>query len=237
MKNCKGSIDSIESMSAIDGPGIRTVIFLSGCKKRCLYCHNPEMWTKKEKNYTPLELYNKIKNYFDYYGNNGGVTFTGGEPLIQSDFLLEMCKLLKKDNIHIALDTAGYKITNKQLFKYIDLIILDIKHVEKEPYFNLVKYDIEEVTGFIDFINTTNITIDIRQVIVPGMHDNNNYLLELSNYIKKINNIHSITFIPYHTMGIEKYKKLNIKYPLNINPMDIDKCNELYKKFLEIYNK
>lgn len=233
MKNCKGSIDSIESMSTIDGPGLRTVIFLSGCKKRCLYCHNPEMWKLSNPNYTPLELYNKIKNYFDYYGSNGGVTFSGGEPLLQSEFLLEICKLLKKDNIHIALDTAGYKIENKELFNYIDLIILDIKHVEMKAYYNLVKYDIDEVNEFIKFINTLNIKIHLRQVVVPGIHDNEEYINKLVSYVKQINNVEKITFIPYHKLGDEKYKKLGIVNPLDDTPiMDINECDKLYKNFL-----
>ena len=103
MKKCNASIDSIESFSTKDGPGIRTVIFFNGCKLRCLFCHNPETWTMKEKNITIEEIYNKIINYKDYYGTNGGVTFSGGEPLLHSDFIIELAKLLKKDNINIAL--------------------------------------------------------------------------------------------------------------------------------------
>ena len=129
----QGCIDSIESMGLVDGPGIRTVIFLSGCKLRCKYCHNPEMWVKGKDNYSVDELVKKILRFKPYYGNKGGVTFSGGEPLMQPDFLLEVCKRLKQEGIHIAIDTAGVGMGHyEELLSYVDLIILDIKHVTRE---------------------------------------------------------------------------------------------------------
>ena len=130
-----GSVSSIETMSCVDGPGIRIVIFLNGCKKRCLFCHNPEMFTMKKDNMTELELVNKIKRYKTYFGKKGGITFSGGEPLLQTNFLIEVCKLLKQENIHVAIDTAGDYIGNiEELLKYVDLIILDIKDTRKRKY-------------------------------------------------------------------------------------------------------
>lgn len=231
-----GSISSIETMSCVDGPGIRTIVFLSGCKKRCLYCHNPEMFKMQKPNYELKELVKKLLRYKNYFKRGGGITFSGGEPLLQTNFLIEICKLLKQENIHIALDTAGdYNGDISELLKYVDLVILDIKHIKKEEYAYLTKSKIEKVEEFIKILNKSNKEVNLRQVIVPGIHDNLNYLKDLKEYIKKINNVSNITFIPYHQLGIEKYKKLNLKYPLaNIEEMDPNKCQELYQEFLNL---
>ena len=147
----KGSVDSIETFGLVDGPGIRTVVFLNGCKLRCKYCHNPEMWNLKECNYTPDDLAKEIiknKNYFKR--NNGGVTFSGGEPLLQSDFIIEVAKILKKENIHITIDTAGVGNGNyDKILKYVDLVLLDIKHTIPIKYKDLTGYDIDESLDFI----------------------------------------------------------------------------------------
>ena len=233
----KGSIDSIETFGLVDGPGIRTVVFLNGCKLRCKYCHNPEMWKKKENNYTPVELAKKIIRNKPYFKrNNGGVTFSGGEPLLQSEFIIEVCKILKKENIHIALDTAGVGNGNyNEILSYIDLVILDIKHTTKEGYLNITSHTIDDSLEFIDNLNKSGKDVYIRQVIVPGIMDNIDYLKSLKEFIKKIKNIKKIEFLPYHSMGKEKYHKLGIKYPYeNLKDMDKDKCNELYKEFLQL---
>ena len=151
--NVMGSINSIESFGLVDGPGIRTVVFLNGCKLRCKFCHNPEMWIKGEYNYTVDELVNKIIRNKPYFSNNGGVTFSGGEPLLQSDFLIEVCKKLKKGNIHICLDTAGVGEIKEELFNYIDLIILDIKHVDEDDYKNMTLRKMDDFNNFVNFIN------------------------------------------------------------------------------------
>ena len=233
-----GSVNSIESMGLVDGPGIRTVIFLNGCKLRCKYCHNPEMWVKSSNNMTPTEIVEKVNRYKPYYRrNSGGVTFSGGEPLLQPDFLIDTCKLLKEENIHIALDTAGYGIGKyDEILEYLDLVLLDIKHVNKEGFNNLTGGDIEETYKFIDCLNKSNKKVWIRQVIVPGIMDNDDYLKNLSKIIKKINNVERIQFLPYHKLGREKYIKLGISYPLEQIPeMDKEECAKLYDKFMEIY--
>lgn len=233
--NIMGSINSIESFGLVDGPGIRTVVFLNGCKLRCLYCHNPEMWVKQELNYTVEELVKKIIRNKPYFSNNGGVTFSGGEPLLQSEFLLEVCKELKKENIHIAIDTAGVGNNYEELFDYIDLVILDIKHVEESGYKYITKRSMSDFNSFIEFLNSNNKKVWIRQVIIPGINDNLKYLKKLKLFLKKINNIEKIEFLPYHKMGIEKYKKLNIDYPLKeIEEMDKIKCDKLYKDFKNV---
>lgn len=236
----KGSIKKIETLGLVDGPGIRTVVFLSGCKLRCKYCHNPEMWKMDEPNYTPQQLVDRIIRNKPYFKrNNGGVTFSGGEPLLQSKFLLEVCKLLKKEDIHIALDTSGVGNGNyEELLSYIDLVLLDIKHTNISKYKELTSHDIDEVEKFINALNNSNIPVWIRQVIVPGVMDNDEYLYSLKEYLKKIKNIKKIDFLPYHTLGIEKYKELGIEYPYkDIKSMDKEECNRLYEKFINKINK
>lgn len=236
----KGSISKIETLGLVDGPGIRTVIFLSGCKLRCKYCHNPEMWKLSKPNYTPEELVKKIIRYKPYYKRNGGgVTFSGGEPLIQSEFLLETCKLLKKENIHITLDTSGVGKGNyDEILSYIDLVLFDVKHVTSDGYKDLTGYKIDESIKFINALNKSRKPVIIRQVIVPGIMDNDNYLLGLKEELKKINNIIKIEFLPYHELALEKYKNLGIKSPFEPFPvMDKNKCDELYNKFINEINK
>lgn len=234
----KGAVDSIESFGLVDGPGIRTVVFLSGCKLRCKYCHNPEMWVRGKLNYTPKELAMRILKNKNYFGKDGGVTFSGGEPLLQSKFLIEVAKILKKDNIYIALDTAG--VGNgiyEEILKYIDLVILDIKHTTKEGYYELTSHSIEESLEFIKYLNKSGKKVWIRQVIVPGIMDNNEYLNSLVKVVKKIKNVEKIEFLPYHKLGSEKYEKLGIFNPYeNLKEMDKDKCQKLYKKFMKMYN-
>ena len=236
----KGSVKKIETFGLVDGPGIRTVVFLNGCKLRCIYCHNPEMWNMQELNYTPEELAKKIVRNKPYFKrNNGGVTFSGGEPLLQSKFVIEVCKILKKEGIHIALDTSGVGNGNyDEILSYIDLVLLDIKHVTKEGYQYLTGYNIEESQKFIDALNKSGKPVIIRQVIVPGIMDNEEYLYGLKEQLKKINNIISIEFLPYHTLGIEKYKELNLDYPLeSLKAMDNEECKKLYNKFINEINK
>ena len=237
--NIKASIDSIESFGLVDGPGIRVVVFFNGCKLRCKYCHNPEMWTIKDGNYTPEELVNKIKRYKPYFKNNGGVTFSGGEPLLHSKFIIETSKLLKKENIHIAIDTAGVGLGDyEELLKYIDLVILDIKHTQKDKYKEITGLELNEVENFINEVNNQNKTVWIRQVIVPGIMDNYEYVDSLIDYLKHIKNIKRVDFLPFHRLGREKYITLGLKYPYeNKNEMDKETCNNLYKYFEKKYNK
>ena len=232
----KGSVNSIETFGLVDGPGIRTVVFLNGCKLRCIYCHNPEMWHRLNDNYEPEELVKKIIRYKSYFGKTGGVTFSGGEPLLQPDFLIETLKLLKENDINTALDTAGVGVGRyDEILKYVDLVILDIKHAEKEGYKKITGQEITESEKFIEALNKNNKKVWIRQVVVPTIMDNMDYLVKLKKYLKKINNIEKIEFLPYHKLGFEKYETLGIDYPCkNINEMDKDKCQELYETFINL---
>lgn len=234
-----GSVNSFETFGLVDGPGIRTVVFLNNCLLRCKYCHNPETREYGKNNYTSLEVVEKCLRNKPYYGNGGGVTFSGGEPLLQYDFLLEMCKLLKKENVNIAIDTAGIGRGNyKELLENIDIVLLDIKHITKEGYINITTKDyLDKFFEFVEQLNQTNVEVWIRQVIIPDENDNFEYINELSKFIKKyIKNVKRVDFLPYHKLGSEKYVKLGINDPYKDKPaMDIDKCKELYNEFLKVY--
>lgn len=236
-----GSVASIETFSVVDGPGIRTVVFFNECHLRCIYCHNPEMWNKGINNISEDELVNKILRNKDYFGENGGVTFSGGEPLLHSKFLINVCKKLKEHDIHIALDTAGVGDNYIELLKYIDLIIFDIKHTTIEGYKKITKFLPHNSLEFIDAANKLNKKFWIRQVIVPTIMDNEGYIKSLNDYIKKyfkIENVLKVEFLPYHKLGREKYIKLSIPYSCeNIPEMDKDECDKLYNKFMEFYLK
>ena len=181
------SIDSIETFGLLDGPGIRTVVFFTGCPLRCKFCHNPEMWQKNSNNYDIETLFQKIIRNKPYFKrNNGGVTFSGGEPLLQVDFLIEICKKLKEENIHITLDTCGVGIGKyEEILKYIDLVILDIKYAEEKGYFDLTNHPIDESEKFIEVLNKSNKKVWIRQVIVPEITDSIEYMTLLAQYLKK----------------------------------------------------
>ena len=229
----KGSVFQIESFGLVDGPGIRTVVFLTGCKLRCLFCHNPEMFKKGVDNYTPEELFNKIIRNKPYFKrNNGGVTFSGGEPLLQSDFVIETCKLLKKENIHIALDTAGVGNGNyEEILSLVDLVIFDIKALDSKNYEYITGHKIDESLKFLDICQKMQKDLWIRQVIVPGINDTKEYILELAKFISKLKNVKKVELLPYHTMALDKYKKLNIGYKLKDTPdMDVTRCKELEDK-------
>lgn len=235
----KGSVNSVETMGLVDGPGIRTVVFLNSCLLRCKYCHNPETWKMGNKNMTVDELIKKVLRNKPYFKNNGGVTFSGGEPLLQDEFLLECCKRLKEENIHITIDTAGYTPNNvDEILKYVDLVLLDIKHTSKDGFKALTGGNKDIQDKFIEHLNKSGKKVWIRQVIVPGIMDNDEYIESLVKTIKNIKNVERIDFLPYHKLGREKYITMGINYPLENTPeMNKDECTKLYNKFMEIYKK
>lgn len=227
-----GYINSIETMGLVDGPGIRIVVFLQGCKLRCCFCHNPETWSKKsDLLLTSKEVVDEIRKYRPYIEKDGGVTFSGGEPLFQSEFLCEMLKMCKKAGINTAIDTSGTGYDKKyldEILKYTDLVILDIKAIDNKNYKEITGQDIDEFNYFCEVLDSHNSKLWLRQVIIPTINDNEKYILNLKEYIKKFKNVEKVELLPYHTMGIEKYKKLGINYKLsNINDMDKEKCKSL----------
>lgn len=228
----KGKINSIETMGLVDGPGIRFVVFLQGCPLRCKYCHNPETWDLKKGNVelTPSELVEKIKRYRNYFGEDGGVTFSGGEPLYQKEFLLECLKLCKQEKINTAIDTAGSRLDCDDILDYVDLVIFDIKAYTKDQYFDITKGNLDISLKFLYNCQIKNKKMWLRTVIVPGINDTKEFVFGLKNFIKGLKNIEKVELLPYQTLGVEKYKKLNIPYILkDVEAMDIKKCQDLQK--------
>ncbi len=238
--NVTGKINSLETMGLVDGPGIRIVIFMQGCRLRCIYCHNPETWQESSNNIVTVEeLVNKILKYKSYISKNGGVTFSGGEPLLQSAFLYECIKELKKHELHVCIDTSGVGYNYEKLVDLVDLFIVDVKSTNREMYKYITGLEMDEFNKFMQLIQSKNKKMWIRQVIVPNLNDNEENIIELANYVNSLNNVEKVELLPYHTLGKEKYEKLNIKYRLdnidNLSKVKINYLQNLLNKHLLIY--
>lgn len=224
MKNeLTGNIHSIETCGTVDGPGVRFVVFTQGCPLRCQYCHNPDSWdliTNKKMTVSQiLKKYNGVKEFC-----KGGITVTGGEPLLQINFVTELFKEAKKQNIHTALDTSGitFNKTNTQkideLLKYTDLVLLDLKHINEEEHIKLTKHSNKNILDFAQYLSDTNKPMWIRHVVVPNLTYNEKYLRKLGEQLKKYSNIKALDVLPFHNMAISKYEKLGYNYSLKDTP-------------------
>ena len=230
-------VHSFESLGTVDGPGIRYVIFLQGCHLRCKYCQNRDTWDMNSGTYKSLdEMINQIKRYKPYFkSSNGGVTVTGGEPLLQVKFLIELFRNLKKLGIHTCIDTSGMvNLTEdiKRLLKLTDLVLLDIKHINSEKCKELTGHDNKKELEFARYLSQHNIPMWIRQVIVPGITDSEKDITDLKEFVKKLKNVEKIEFLPYHTVGKYKWEELGVKYELegisNATNEDIDRVRNIY---------
>ena len=232
-KEILGNISSIESMGLVDGPGIRYVVFLQGCELRCLYCHNPETWDKgkERQRMSPEELVKKIVRFKSYFGRTGGVTFSGGEPLLQPKFLLECLKLCKKEGINTALDTAGVGFGDyDEILLLTDLVILDLKAVSEEDYKKITGQPMIRFKKFLADCQRLNKKLWIRQVIVPGINDNEENIKKIKDFVSQLRNVEKVELLPYKTIGVHKYEDLKIKYRLEGVPdMEEERCKELEK--------
>ena len=223
-----GKLHSIETFGALDGPGIRTVFFLQGCPARCMYCHNPDTWNEDEgEQITVGEVVSR-----PYYGENGGVTFSGGEPLLQADFLIEAMDALRRDGITSAIDTSGTYFDNKSetVIAHCDMVLLDIKHIDPAKFEELTGREQGTLRLLIDAINRQEKPVWIRQVIVPGFNDDEEYIHRLNEFLLRIKHIKKIELLGYHNMAEPKYDKLGIKYRLKgVKPMDSKSLEKLSK--------
>ena len=219
-------VHSIETFGAVDGPGIRFVLFLQGCHLQCKYCHNRDTWDINGGSYKSLdELFDKIIRYKNYIFPNGGVTVTGGEPLLQAKFILELFKKLKKEGIHTCIDTSGIiALTDdiKEVLKFTDLVLLDIKHIDNEKCKELVGKSNKLELEFSKYLSDNNIPIWIRQVLIPGYTDDEQDLLKLKEFISSLKTVEKVELLPYHSIGEFKWKKLGLKYPLEGVPQATD---------------
>lgn len=232
-------IHSIDTFGTVDGPGVRFVIFMQGCHLQCKYCHNRDTWDINSGKYISLnELLTDIEKYKSYIMPNGGVTVTGGEPLLQPHFLISLFKELKKRNIHTAIDTSGMvELTDtiKELLSLTDLVLLDIKHINSEKCKDLVGFSNEKELSFAKYLSEQDIPIWIRQVLIPGYTDNENDLLKLKEFINSLKTVERVELLPYHNLGEYKWKELNLEYKLkDIRPANSDDV-EKAKKILEIH--
>ena len=225
-----GKIHSIESFGALDGPGLRFVVFLQGCPLRCAYCHNPDTWsTLGGKETDPADLIKEYKKKMNFY-KGGGITVTGGEPLLQVPFLIDLFTQAKKIGVHTCIDSSGivFRPDNKvwmaqleELLKLTDLVMLDIKHIDPVKHKKLTKHTNKSILAFAQYLSDKSIDIWVRHVVVPGITDDENDLYKLGYFIGGLTNVRALDVLPYHTMGINKYEQMGIEYPLlGVPPMD-----------------
>ena len=222
----QGRIHSIESFGTVDGPGVRMVIFLQGCPMRCAYCHNPDTWSFDGGTLMTAEeilaRYHRNRHYY----RNGGITVTGGEPLCQKEFLTELFQKAKKEGISTCLDTSGVVFSHasaqayEELLSVTDLVLLDIKHMDPEEHKMLTGHSNEAVFAFFEFLAEKQVPVWVRRVAVPGRTDREEELLRLGEYIGGFSNVKAVDVLPYHTMGLAKYKALGISYPLEGVPQE-----------------
>lgn len=218
-----GCIHSIESMGLVDGPGIRTVIFLQGCRLRCCYCHNPDTWSPGGgTQYTAEQLMQKLRRFRPYYRTEGGVTFSGGEPLLQRNFLLKILPLCQKEGISVCLDTAGCGMGGyEEILKYTSLVLLDVKHYTPAGYEKITGHPPDEAARFLAAVQKSGTPLWIRHVVVPGLTDGEEHMEGLRRFLKTLRNVQKVELLPYHVLGASKYHNLAIPYPLdNVPPME-----------------
>ena len=242
-----GFIHSTERFGSLDGPGVRFVIFMQGCPMRCQYCPNPDTWKMNTGSArTPESLLKEYQRNAPYY-SKGGITVTGGEALMQIDFLLELFSLAKKQGIHTCLDTSGityhpgesaYTEKLDKLMAVTDLVMLDIKHIDNDAHKVLTGHDNTGILAFARYLDQKNIPVWIRHVVVPGITDDPGQLSRLGAFLGTLNNVQALDVLPYHIMGISKYKELGIPYPLEgVEPATQAQAKEAKKRILTAYWK
>ena len=233
-----GRIHSLESFGTVDGPGTRFVVFVQGCPMRCAYCHNPDTWDmtggKIMEASEIIEQYERNKAFY----KSGGITVTGGEPLMQVDFLIELFTLAKEKDIHTCIDSSGIAFNRNNvafmekldhLMTLTNLVMLDIKHIDPEKHLELTSQPNAGILDFAKYLDEKGVDMWIRHVVVPGITDQDEYLYKLGYFIGQFHNLKALDVLPYHTMGIVKYEKLGIEYKLKGVP-DMDKEKVIEKK-------
>ena len=220
-----GNVHSIESCGTVDGPGIRFVVFMQGCPMRCLYCHNPDSWKVGENigtKMTPSDIISRYEGVREFC--KGGITVTGGEPLLQIDFVTELFRLAKEKKIHTALDTSGITYVKDnvekfdKLLEYTDLVLLDIKHIDDEEHKKLTGHSNKNILEFAKYLSENKKPMWVRHVVVPEITFKQEYLFELGKFLKELKNITALDVLPYHSMAVSKYKNLGMEYPLENTP-------------------
>ena len=223
----KGYVHSIETLGAVDGPGLRFVVFMQGCPLRCKFCHNPDTWKLSGgEEWTAEALFQKCWRYHTYWRNNGGITVSGGEPLLQIDFLIEFFKLAKQKGVNTTLDTAGNPFTLEEpfigkfeeLMQYTDLVMLDLKQTDAAAHKKLTGWDNGNILEMARWLSDHGKDMWIRRVLVPGVTDGEEELKQLKQFIDSLKTVKRVEILPYHTLGQFKWENLNIPYPLEDVP-------------------
>lgn len=242
MSEIKGIIHSIESFGSVDGPGVRYIVFLQGCQMRCKYCHNPDTWAMKDKNSyeeTPDKTLEKALRYKPYWRENGGITVSGGEALLQIDYVTELFRLAKLEGVNTTLDTSGNPFTFdepffskfNELMKYTDLFMLDIKHIDPVKHKELTAWDNSNILDMAKYLSDNGKKMWIRHVLVPGVTDSEEDLKRLSEFVKSLKTVDRFEVLPYHTLGVFKWEELGIPYSLkDVNPPskdEIERANDI----------
>ena len=219
----KGYIHSLESFGSVDGPGVRFIIFTTGCAMRCQFCHNPDTWEmSKGTEYTADELLKRAVRYRSYWGVEGGITVSGGEPLLQIDFVTELFEKAHAMGIHTTLDTSGNPFTREEpffskfqkLMEVTDLLLVDIKHIDDEQHKILTGHSNKNILDMTRYLSDIKKPIWIRHVLVPERSDKDEYLHQLRNFIDSLDNVEKVEVLPYHTLGVYKWKELGYDYQL-----------------------
>lgn len=246
-KDIKGYVHSLESFGLVDGPGVRFVVFLQGCAMRCKFCHNPETWKSGGEEWSVDKLYERVYRYRKYWKNNGGITVSGGEPLLQLEFVTELFKLAKKDGVHTAIDTAGQPFLDdpkwldafKELMSVTDLVILDLKEMDAEKHKALTGVDNANVLKMAQWLSDNGHAMWIRHVLVPNLTDDADGLQKMHEFISGLKTVERVEILPYHTLGIIKWNSLGLKYPLEDTPVPTKEQIETAEKILHTadYNK
>lgn len=231
-----GFVHSTESFGTKDGPGIRYIFFLQGCHLRCLYCHNADTWNKGEKTrMTPEEAFHEVEKVKGFI-KSGGVTVSGGEPLMQPDFVLELFKLCKQNGIHTCADTNGYLFNDKikEVLELTDLVLLDVKHIDPQKYFDLTNVELQPTLDFLNYLSEIKKPTWIRYVLVPGYTDNESDLKNWAGYISKFENVERVDILPFHQMGAHKWEEIGREYPLkDVQPASIEDVQRAERIFKE----
>lgn len=218
-----GYIHSIESFGAVDGPGTRYIVFTAGCPLRCKFCHNPDTWNMAGgKKMSPADLLADAVKDRAYWGKKGGITVSGGEPLAQLDFLLDFFTLAKKENVNTCIDTSGGPFSDQgewfekfqKLMEVTDLLLMDIKHIDPTEHKELTGLDNDNIIKMFRYLDKIKKPIWIRHVLVPGVSDKDEYLERTRDFIRSLGNVQRVEVLPYHTLGVAKYKELGIPYRL-----------------------
>ena len=217
-----GIIHSTESLGAADGPGIRFVVFMQGCSMRCKFCHNPDSWKLCGERISAKELLKRAVRYSDFWGKNGGITLSGGEPMLQPEFAAQFFRLAKDRGIHTALDTSAQPFNLKDtrfavLLELCDLVLLDIKHIDSEKHRELTGFDNKNILECARYLDRKKIPVWIRHIVIPGFESDSD-LLRLGEFIRSLSNVQKTELLPYHTLGAHKWEALGMSYPFKSLP-------------------